>query len=654
MTAKSTNAYIAMDGNLHFTLVEADPANAQAMAQQLAKFGYRNHTILPCIYTAMKHIIHDKRKCEFIICRYRIGDLMATDLLDELKNTLDIARAPILVFGTKLDEGDVALLEEKGADAFLQMPYISKEFAAKISSTWSRYIDPAHIEYKIEQARRLIQQDKLSEAITYLDKLTPNAGAHIHRVHFMQASVFAQRKAPDKALNMCEQILQQQNSFVHAYQLTGEIHYNLDRHEPALIAFTHAIDISPKNPFRYQVVADILLKVGHWRGTKEILQKAQAMGFEFEFVRLGLAKALIMLKEYPQALDLYLELHKGAPQDTDFMNSISVCYKHTGDINRAIQYYQKALDVEPENTKVMFNLALTYLKKDKEAKAVDLLRKILSHDPEHERAQGKLLQLTDPAGYQAFLAAQKHKIQNRVTQGASEPRTNENHHDSEITYDAQHPAFSAENFQTITTLLQRAGEIHASGPTTIRTVQLSSTTKEKITQMPEEEARYTYLNSMVRERKRFHTFMKGWFEFVQDLSEEISEEIFLTMDTLKSPNNGKDSKDLRQIVDDASHNLQAVSQALDIDHEKDQELYALLSPLVQQLQFQDKASQALNSVQRAFARANTHSTAEALWTEIRSYLISESAKKILDQSTGKQGADDKEEDNGDDTNTFFF
>jgi len=83
---------------------------------------------------------------------------------------------------------------------------------------------------------------------------------------------------------------------------------------------------------------------------------------------------------YKRALDINADYHIAC-------NNLGNAYRRRGDAEKAIRFYQRAVELEPRNASYHYNLGLTYFDVGDYENALIALRKAVVFDPEDAEAQ---------------------------------------------------------------------------------------------------------------------------------------------------------------------------------------------------------------------------------------------------------------------------
>ncbi|NRA45614.1 MAG: tetratricopeptide repeat protein [Oligoflexales bacterium] len=626
-----------MRSDLHFLIIDDDFAKSNAMRMHFSKLGYRHIHVLPDGYHALESIIENYGDYDFILCKYKLADMLSIELLEELKNNLSIERIPFLVFSDDWDHQDLALVVEKGADATLNVPYISKDLAEKISTTWSRYIDPNNVEYHFELGRRYFLAKKYKRALEIFSEIE-RSQTFLSRSRNAKAQIFFAQGDLEKAIELCTKIIANDPDFVHAHQLMGQAFIKLEKYLEAVKSLVNAIQISPKNPFRYKVVGSILSKLNKWEDLIVIMRIAEEAGLEHAFVKEYLAKALIAIDQKPEAIDYYKELTELYPNNVVYLNNLAVCYKNSDELQKAVQIYKKACNLEPNNLSLKFNLALAYLAQDKSEQTISLLQSILKLNPEHKKAHAKLLMLADPKACKVYVEEEKKLADQNVIKlkpGHQKLKISEN---EEKEIDAIIKSIEKKN--------RFLKKVMSPDKRCINAKSLKILGSKSTPVLQEQ-----YMASLCNIRKKFEELMNSWFNPIKTISEEICSDIsgiikHISKDIPSEPN------EIGELADTSKFNSSDLHIALEKELQNNTALKEELYPIVLQLQFQDYLTQALDGISKIFPLPMPIADLKALLQEKEGYLVQGEDRNLFKEIVLKEDASTHEEEKAGDMILF--
>jgi tetratricopeptide (TPR) repeat protein len=591
-------AYIEMNPKMTILLVDHNDAHAAAMRTHLKRLGYSSFLEKPNGYEALK-MIKEGTKVDFILARYNIPVMSGFDLFSEMKADMSINRVPFTIFSEKLDEGDIALLNEAGVDAYLTIPYVSKDLAGNVNSTWSRYIDPTNVEFHFEMARKAFLARKFDDAASKFEDIE-RTGKLLHRAKISRARVYLKQQKLDEALTLAKEVATKFPSFVHGHQTLGEILMARGDLVGAVGSFKKALDLSPKNPWRYGVIGELLTKLQMWPQAEEIYRMAEKMQVTLPELEKGLAQALIQQGKKTDALEYYLRLVEKSPKDTALLNNVAVCYRSIGEPNKALQYYNKALETEPENIRIMYNMALVQLDKANSTGAIEMLDKILVINPAYEKARLKKMQLKTPAQFKEFMALKK-------SLGGGDELADE-----------------VSGTQAATTVSDDSRSAIA-GILGAATPAAPAASAVDLSKISEENLVLIYLQSLQRVRLQTGKLIEFWFARGREFSEELTSDMLTAiqavsskpkMDPVKAASLfPPESPTHKKLVD----MFQKMGSAMTTVQDE-------VFQLIEALQFQDYVSQTMMVVEKGYTRFIDSS--HTAWKDIAGFLNNDSQRAL--------------------------
>jgi tetratricopeptide (TPR) repeat protein len=614
-------AYIEMNGAMQFLIVDPVGPNVEAMKLNLKKMGYRNFSVTPTAFDALNLI--RAGKIEFILCRLNLGDVSGTDFMEELKNDLSIPRIPFMMFSEHMDEGDLALLTELGVDAHLTIPFVTKDLAGKVMTTWSRYIDPSNPEFHYEIARRAFLSGKTQEAADGFFKIAM-AQKLVSRAMVAHGRAIAKLGRVEDALVIANRVRKDFPKFVHGHQFAGELLVDAKKDFEALECFFTAISLSPKNPYRYQAITEILLRMGRFPETEQVLKKAVEANIDLPFVAENMAQALIKQDKMQEALPWYQKLVAIDNKNSGYHNNIAVCYKKLGNMEKALTHYQAAVDAAPKDARVRFNLALVYLDMDNKKSAINTLKETLGVDKNHEKAKYKLMELTDPKAF-AIESAKRKAAEDKLKQEAAAKQAKidalakaaaekerqqaldlakdgiASSPEAEIkpqpVVESERPTLSKEDEERLGVLIAKLIKAQTSTQvSTLKPVVIAEEVQAKISSLKGANLRFHYGTAAMTIRKQMFKLMNEWFTSLNVISEELAVDIGdiiqgillgKNVDISAIAGSGQDADRTRQMIKIAE-SAAATDSVLQDE----------LMPIIMDLQFQDYLRQSLGALQK--------------------------------------------------------
>jgi len=123
---------------------------------------------------------------------------------------------------------------------------------------------------------------------------------------------------------------------------------------------------------------------GQYEDAVDALEFALVIDPGFEFAGRACAEINFQLKQYPKALENYLDLLKYLEPDQDLLQNIGQCYLEMGDYYMARLFLQKSLQLDSFNDEVFFYLGECFFREGQFQKASHYYRKAIGIEDRRE------------------------------------------------------------------------------------------------------------------------------------------------------------------------------------------------------------------------------------------------------------------------------
>lgn len=216
----------------------------------------------------------------------------------------------------------------------------------------------------IEPSRRQGDTTEITHSITVFLKVKTNQSGPIGVVNvglagtpspalelYQKAQQAVKEGNKKKAIEFLEQAVRKHPQFAEAYKELGALYMTTNNLEKAIAAFKEAVRIVPDN-FTHRLNYGYALLLGN-RGkeAKDELLKAIVLNDKSAGAFIQLGKAQIMLKEYDDGeKTLRQAINLGGPDGTMAYRVLGVLYNDKGDLEHAVEAFEKYLNMSP-NTK---------------------------------------------------------------------------------------------------------------------------------------------------------------------------------------------------------------------------------------------------------------------------------------------------------------
>src|SRR5262245_46389591 len=152
---------------------------------------------------------------------------------------------------------------------------------------------------------------------------------------------------------------------------------------------------NPENPQALALLGSVLLRYNEWEQARQILEQASTKGVRFDR---DLAIAYLRLGQRDRARQLFARLSEIDPEDADARNQLGRFFFEDGDLGRAEQECQAALEIDPRLDEAYLTLAQVAERQGKRGKSLLLLAQAMELQGRLEAALGQYQKATAVLG----------------------------------------------------------------------------------------------------------------------------------------------------------------------------------------------------------------------------------------------------------------
>jgi tetratricopeptide (TPR) repeat protein len=207
---------------------------------------------------------------------------------------------------------------------------------------------PNNSAYYFLQARILLTTKDLEKAEAALEKATERDQNNLNAL-LLLGQVQGARGSVDKALGSWEQAVRENPRDVRSYILIGILENGRGNWQKAQGAYQKALQVQPDNPLAANNLAYSMLEHGgNTDVALSLAQVAQRVMPDVAGFADTLAWAYYHKGIYGSAISLLEEAVKKAPQDPSFHYHLGMAYQKAGNLARAREHLQRALEINPK------------------------------------------------------------------------------------------------------------------------------------------------------------------------------------------------------------------------------------------------------------------------------------------------------------------
>jgi tetratricopeptide (TPR) repeat protein len=163
-----------------------------------------------------------------------------------------------------------------------------------------------------------------------------------------------------------------------AYHHTGAILLKMKEYQKAEENFKKAIELAPDFPWPYTRLGFTYFEQDDYLEADKYFKKALELDPGEYWAYLGLADVARKKGNKGDQLDYCLKAKELAEEDSDVRNYLGIAYECNKDYLKAIEEYEKALELDPYNRSAANNLGFLYEKLMEESKSPELKSKAIA------------------------------------------------------------------------------------------------------------------------------------------------------------------------------------------------------------------------------------------------------------------------------------
>ena len=289
----------------------------------------------------------------------------------------------IIVLTSEVDRPVIVYLHEIGVDNFITKPLSQDTLLEKIAYTVK---PPTKIGHLMDQAKQLAFDGELNKALAVCQKILeikPKSPAGL----MLLGDVHKQMGDGEKAVKAYEEAHDSERMYLEPIKKLSTYYRESGDRQKELEQLQKLDKLSPLNVDRKQKIGDIQLQLGDTdtaEGLYEDMIEVTRQEMTHKMYRMHLDVAEKMLpvdatkaeKYYRKAIEA-----KGdqlGPKDVNAFNRLGIALRRQKKPKEAVSEYQQALRLSPEDENLYYNMALAFLEAGEPSKSEEAVSKALS------------------------------------------------------------------------------------------------------------------------------------------------------------------------------------------------------------------------------------------------------------------------------------
>lgn len=210
------------------------------------------------------------------------------------------------------------------------------EAAVEAAQRWIE-LEPKRVEARQVIAAIYVRQNKVEEALTYLDGLIRSSELDDAELFPPLLGILAREKSAETVLAVSRRIAAEYPRRAHAQFLHGMLAAQNDRPEEALEFLNRSLAIAEIDGV-HSARAKVLLRLGRAGEAVASLRKAVASNPDDKNLRLTYARLLVDVKQYEIARTEFEKLHQDSPGDAELLYTLGLLSLESQRLDDAEKY----------------------------------------------------------------------------------------------------------------------------------------------------------------------------------------------------------------------------------------------------------------------------------------------------------------------------
>ena len=282
---------------------------------------------------------------------------------------------------------DSETLERLAALGYVGAPVVTKPGDSNV------LVDPKDrlaVHEAINKAGELSNNDQHAESAKLLEQVIRDDPGN-PQARLLLAGNYVELKRPDEATGLLHSLLQEDPKNLRALVSLANILQDEGKSQEVIQLCKNVLEVDDRNTQALTMMGVAYLEMRNFQEALPWLQKAVDVQPKLTQNQLNLAACLIGLKRYDEAEQNLNTILKGSPKFPRAHYHLGLLYEEQGDLQKAIQEYEKEIAMHSDSFIARFNLGRLKLRFDDHSGYMEQMREVVRIAPKN------------PAGY-LFLA----------------------------------------------------------------------------------------------------------------------------------------------------------------------------------------------------------------------------------------------------------